>query len=97
MNTLALIAELDRALDGPIQWVEDRVAMKEHGAVAYTGRAIQNDGGGWLFTLVEFPVEGTRTAVTGTAMTLGTIVKLTPELATKALQRAKTRTRTDNK
>jgi hypothetical protein len=85
-----LVAEISQALDAPIQWVEDQISMREHGGVAHTGREIQNDGGGWVFILVDFPVEGTtQRGVSGTAARLGTIVRLTPELARKALDRAR--------
>jgi hypothetical protein len=90
----ALVAEVSQALDTPIQWVEDRDSMKEHGAIAHTGREIQNDGGGWIFLLVDFPVEGTtQRGVSGTASRLGTIVHLTPELARKALEKTKPKER----
>jgi hypothetical protein len=79
-----MVAEVSQALNAPIQWVEDRVSMQEHGGVAHTGRELQNDGGGWVFVLVEFPG-----GVDGTAMRLGTVMRLTPELAAKALRKAK--------
>ena len=87
----AIVAEINRALDERIQWVEDHDSMREHGAIAHTGRVLQNDGGGWIFTLVEFPIED-KIAVRGTAVRLGMIVNLPPALAEKALMRARSLT-----
>jgi hypothetical protein len=86
-----LVAEVDRALGEPITWIEDRATLREQDAITFTGRVKQNDGGGWFFTLVEYPVDDKHRAVGGTAMKLGTIVHLPPALARKALERAKGR------
>jgi hypothetical protein len=87
-----LVAEISRAIDDPIQWVEDHDSMREHDAIAYTGRGIQNDGGGWIFVLVDYPAPdaSSRRVVTGTATRLGTVMNLPPELVKKAHAKART-------
>ena len=91
MNLAEIVVEIDAALDTWIAWEVDHAVLAEHKAAAWTGVQIQNDGGGWKFLVVEYPDPEAPNEMLahGSATRLGSVVFLTPELAAKALERAK--------